>query len=197
MLGAHAQHGEREEAAVAGQWGSPVPYGQQPWQPVPTPQSAMRAANSDRERTIDVLKAAFSEGRLTAAEYEHRMSAAHQAATYGQLASLVADLPSGPMVQPFGAPVPVVPPTFMPAYLPPPAPARNNGLAVASATLGCLTVLTFGVTGLPAVITGHMARNRMRVTREDGDGLAVLGLVLGWLSVAGWVLFLLLALVSA
>ncbi|MEU5388123.1 MULTISPECIES: DUF1707 and DUF4190 domain-containing protein [Kitasatospora] len=180
---------------MAGQWGPPAPYGQQPWQPAPTPQSAMRAANSDRERTIDVLKAAFAEGRLTAAEYEHRMSATHQAATYGQLAALVADLPSGPMVQPFGAPVPVVPPTFMPAFLPPP-PARNNGLAVASATLGCLTVLTLGATGLPAVVTGHLARAKLRTTGEDGDGLAVLGLVLGWLSVAGWLLFFLLAVAS-
>ncbi|MFC8717313.1 DUF1707 and DUF4190 domain-containing protein [Kitasatospora sp. NPDC057198] len=181
---------------MAGQWGSPAPYGQQPWQPGSTPQSAMRAANSDRERTIDVLRAAFAEGRLTAAEYEQRMGAAHQAATYGQLASLVADLPSGPMVQPFGAPAPVVPQTFMPVFVPPP-PARNNGLAVASATLGCLTVLTLGLTGLPAAVTGHMARNRIRATGEDGDGLAVLGLVLGWLSVAGWVLFVLLAVLTS
>jgi len=156
----------------------------------------MRAANSDRERTIDVLRAAFAEGRLTAAEYEQRMGAAHQAATYGQLASLVADLPSGPMVQPFGAPVPVVPQTFMPPVFVPPPPVRNNGLAVASATLGCLTVLTFGLTGLPAVVTGHLARAQLRTTREDGDGLAVLGLVLGWLSVIGWVLGILLVVSS-
>ncbi|WAL72273.1 DUF1707 and DUF4190 domain-containing protein [Kitasatospora sp. YST-16] len=191
---------------MAGQWGPPAPYGQQPWQPAPTPQSAMRAANSDRERTIDVLKAAFAEGRLTAAEYEHRMSATHQAATYGQLAALVADLPSGPMVQPFGAPVPVVPPTFMPAFLPPP-PARNNGLAVASATLGCLTMpvsgfisiisgvpglIALGLAGTSAVVTGHMARAQLRTTKEDGDGLAVLGLILGWLSVAAMLLAVLI-----
>lgn len=214
MLGAHAQRGEREVVAVAGQWGPPAPYGQQPWQPAATPQSAMRAANSDRDRTIDVLKAAFAEGRLTAAEYEQRMSAAHQAATYGQLAALVADLPSGPMVQPFAAPapvaqpfaVPVVPQTFMPAFVPAP-PARNNGLAVASLTLGCLALpvsgfaaaiagpaglAALGLAGTAAVATGHLARARLRTTGEDGDGLAVFGLIMGWLSVT-LLLFLLMA----
>ncbi|GLW71273.1 hypothetical protein Kpho02_35720 [Kitasatospora phosalacinea] len=193
---------------MAGQWGQPAPYGQQPWQPAPTPQSAMRAANSDRERTVDVLKAAFAEGRLTAAEYEQRMSATYQASTYGQLAALVADLPSGPMVQPFGAPVPVVPPTFMPAPLPR-VPTRHNGLAVASATIGCLTLpgagftaaiagpvglVALGVAGTAAVVVGHRARAQLRTTGEDGDGLAVLGLIMGWLSL---VVMLLLVMVVA
>ncbi|WP_234337217.1 DUF1707 and DUF4190 domain-containing protein [Kitasatospora phosalacinea] len=196
---------------MAGQWGPPAPYGQQPWQPASTPQSAMRAANSDRERTVDVLKAAFAEGRLTAAEYEHRMSATYQASTYGQLAALVADLPSGPMVQPFGAPVPVVPPTFMPAFGPPPSPpARHNSLAVASATLGCLTLpgagvfaviagpvglVALGVAGTSAVVAGHRARAQLRTTAEDGDGLAVLGLITGWLSLTV-LLFIVLALAA-
>ncbi|WP_245194568.1 DUF1707 and DUF4190 domain-containing protein [Kitasatospora phosalacinea] len=195
---------------MAGQWGPPAPYGQQPWQPAPTPQSAMRAANADRERTIDVLRAAFAEGRLTAAEYEQRMGAAHQAATYGQLAALVADLPSGPMVQPFGAPVPVVPPTFMPPFAPSP-PARNNGLAVASTTLGCLALpgagfaaaiagaaglTALGLGGAAAVVTGHLARARLRTTGEDGDGLAVFGLIMGWLSLV-LLLFLLTAMVGS
>ncbi|MEV4556578.1 DUF1707 and DUF4190 domain-containing protein [Kitasatospora sp. NPDC049285] len=170
---------------MAGQWGPPAPYGQQPWQPAPTQQSAMRAAHTDRERTVDVLKAAYAEGRLSAAEYEHRMGAAHQAATYGQLAALVADLPAGPMVAPFGAAVPLVPPTFLPS---PPRP--RNGMALAAAVLGGLCIPTMGTTALPAVITGHIARAQIRSTREDGDNLAVLGLVLGWVSIAGWALLL-------
>ncbi|WP_369880214.1 DUF1707 and DUF4190 domain-containing protein [Kitasatospora sp. CB02891] len=179
---------------MAGQWGTPAPYGQQPWQPATTPQSAMRAAHADRERTVDVLKAAYAEGRLTAAEYEHRMASAHQAATYGQLSSLVGDLPSGPVVAPFGAAVPA---TFLPQPPPLPVAPRNNGLAVASAILGGLTLFTFGLTGVPAVITGHIARSQIRRTREDGDGLAIFGLVFGWLSLAGWVAFLLLVVVAA
>ncbi|MFG2694961.1 DUF1707 and DUF4190 domain-containing protein [Kitasatospora sp. NPDC048407] len=156
----------------------------------------MRAAHADRERTVDVLKAAYAEGRITADEYEHRLTSAHQAATYGQLSVLVADLPSGPMVAPFGAPIPA---TFMPLpppLLPPPVPPRN-GLATASAILGSLTLFTGGLTGLPAVITGHIARSQIRRTKEDGDGLAILGLVFGWLSIAGWALFFLLVVMMA
>ncbi|BAJ28996.1 hypothetical protein KSE_31860 [Kitasatospora setae KM-6054] len=166
----------------------------------------MRAANTDRERTIDVLKAAYVEGRLTAAEYEQRMAAAHQAATYGQLTALVADLPAGPMVQPLAPPppavvavpvMPAVPHTFLPPYPPPPPAAPQNGLAVASLTLGCLTMVTVGLTGLPAVITGHLARKRIRATGESGDSLAVVGLALGWFSVAGWALMILLMVLAA
>lgn len=184
---------------MAGQWGSPAPYGQQqpygqqPWQPAPTPHSAMRAAHADRERTVDVLKAAYAEGRLTANEYEHRMGAAHQAATYGQLAALVADLPAGPLAPQLAAPFQVVPPTFLP---PPPLPPRNS-MAVASLMLGGACLFTAGISGVPAVITGHIARRQIRRSGEQGDSMAVAGLVLGWLSIAGWSLVFLLVVLAA
>ncbi|MFG2818798.1 DUF1707 and DUF4190 domain-containing protein [Kitasatospora sp. NPDC048365] len=182
-------------------WGQPSPFGQspspygQPWQPAHTPQSAMRAAHTDRERAVDVLKAAYAEGRLSAEEYSQRFDAAHRAQTYGELGALVADLPAGPMVAPFGAPVPVVPPTF----LPPPMPIRRrmNPVAVTSLVLGVSCFATGGLTGLPAVITGHIARSQIRVRGEDGDGLAMAGLIIGWLSVAGWALLLTLMLFAA
>ncbi|WP_431679082.1 DUF1707 and DUF4190 domain-containing protein [Kitasatospora sp. KL5] len=174
------------------------PYGPppQPWQPASTPQSAMRAAHADRERTVDVLKAAYAEGRLTAEEYSQRFDGAHRAQTYGQLAQLVADLPSGPMVAPMGAAVPVVPPTFLPPPVPY-APPRTNGMAIASMVLGLLCVPTFGALGIPAVVTGHIAKSQLRSGREEGDGMATAGLVIGWLSVAGWALMMLLAVVSS
>ena len=34
----------------------------------------MRAASADRERAVDVLKAGFTEGRLTQDEYNERMA---------------------------------------------------------------------------------------------------------------------------
>ncbi|RKE19573.1 DUF1707 and DUF4190 domain-containing protein [Streptomyces sp. TLI_171] len=179
---------------MAGQWGSPAPYGQQPWRPASTPQAAMRAAHADRERTVDVLRAAYAEGRLSAPEFEQRMGTAHQAATYGQLAALVADLPAGPMVLPMGAAVPVVPPTFLPAYQPLPP---RNGLAVASLVLGGLVFFTGGLSGVPAVITGHMARSQIRRTGEQGDGMALTGLILGWVTIAGWSLLLFLVIIAS
>jgi hypothetical protein len=93
-----------------------------------------------------------------------------------------------------GAAVPVVPPTFMP----PPvyAPPRTNGMAIASMVLGLLCVPTFGALGIPAVVTGHIAKSQLRSGREEGDGMATAGLVIGWLSVAGWAMMMLLAVVS-
>ncbi|GAA2744520.1 DUF1707 and DUF4190 domain-containing protein [Kitasatospora cinereorecta] len=180
-------------------WGQqPSPYGS-PWQPAHTPQSAMRAAHTDRERTVDVLKAAYAEGRLTAEEYSQRFDAAHRAQTYGQLAHLVADLPAGPMVAPFGAAVPVVPPAFgPPPFGPVPVRRRMNGLALGSMLLGVLCVPTFGATALPAVVTGHVARAQLRARGQDeeGDRMAVVGLVLGWISIGAWAALFLLAIVA-
>ena len=55
------------------------------------------AANADRERAVDVLKAGFAEGRLTKAEHDDRVGRVYAARTYGELGSLVADLPAGPL----------------------------------------------------------------------------------------------------
>ncbi|MFE4974956.1 DUF1707 and DUF4190 domain-containing protein [Kitasatospora sp. NPDC056651] len=144
----------------------------------------MRAGHADRDRTVDVLKAAFAEGRLSAQEYEQRHEAAAAAQTYGQLAALVADLPAGPMVAP--TVVVPVPATFMAA--PPPVRVRQtNALAVVSLVCG---VIGFSA---PAVITGHIARSEIRRRDMDGDWAAVLGLVIGYLGCAFWVLMVLFA----
>ncbi|MEU9133239.1 DUF1707 and DUF4190 domain-containing protein [Kitasatospora sp. NPDC048540] len=160
-------------------------------------QAAMRASHADRERTVDVLKAAYAEGRLSAEEYSQRFDAVHQAQTYGQLSRLVADLPAGPMPVPYAAApvVQVVPQTFLP---PPvfPVQRRTNRLAVASLALGLFCLVSMGSTAVPAVITGHLAKNQLRDSGEEGSGMAGAGLVIGWACIAGWV-FLLLALVSA
>ncbi|KJK56752.1 hypothetical protein UK12_20830 [Saccharothrix sp. ST-888] len=157
----------------------------------------MRAAHTDRERTVDVLKAAYAEGRLDPEEYAQRFDAANRAKTYGELSRLVADLPAGPFVAPSAAPGPVVPPTFLPppAFLAPPRP-RTNPLAVTSMVLGLLTIPTMGATGVPAVVTGHVARAQLRSRDEPGDGMATVGLVLGWLSIAAWALLFLAILIA-
>ncbi len=160
------------------------------WQPAVGGQAAMRAAHTDRDRTVDVLKAAYAEGRLSAQEYSERFDAAHRAQTYGQLAQLVSDLPSGPMVAPMGIGVPVAPATFLPTPVHRPV-APNSGLAIASLVLGLLCLPTFGMLAIPAVVTGHLARTQIRRGEESGDGMAVTGLLLGYLSIAAWALFVL------
>ena len=56
----------------------------------------MRAGDSDRDRTISVLREAFAEGRLTQTEFDDRLTNAHAAKTYGELAQLTSDLPVEP-----------------------------------------------------------------------------------------------------
>ncbi|MFD8752345.1 DUF1707 and DUF4190 domain-containing protein [Kitasatospora sp. NPDC059577] len=156
------------------------------WQPAavpaPSPQDAMRAGHADRDRTVDVLKAAFAEGRLSVQEYEQRHEAAAGAQTYGQLAALVADLPVGPMVTPAPA-GPPVPATFLPAA---PPPARPTSVLAVVSLLSSLIGLS-----LPAVVTGHIARSQIRQRNMDGDWAAVVGLVIGYMGSAFWTLLIL------
>jgi hypothetical protein len=146
--------------------------------------AAMRAASTDRERAVDVLKAGFAEGRLTQEEYNFRMDRAYHAKTYGELAALTADLPAGAM--PTVWPVPVYQP-----------PVTTNSLARASLVLGVAEFFTMGLTAIPAIICGHMAKREMRQTGQRGDGLATSGLVLGYMAVIFWGVLIALSIVAA
>ncbi len=173
----------------------------QPWQggqpAQPSPQvPAMRASHADRERTVDVLKAGFAEGRLLQPEYEQRITRAYKAQTHAELQMLVADLPQGPVPQAQFVPQrPMVPATFMPMQMP--VPVTTNGSATGSLVCGLMTLPTWGLTAIPAVILGHKARAEIRRTGERGDGQAITGLVLGWLAIGGWTLFLLVFVLAA
>jgi Domain of unknown function (DUF1707) len=62
-------------------------------------QQKMRASDRDRQQVVERLRSALEDGRLTMDEYVDRMEVAYQAATYGDLAPLCADLPaSSPVV---------------------------------------------------------------------------------------------------
>jgi Domain of unknown function (DUF1707)/Domain of unknown function (DUF4190) len=137
----------------------------------------MRAATTDRERAVDVLKAGFAEGRLTQDEYNDRMGRAYAARTYGELAALTADLPAGPLP---AWPVPVYS-APLPATV-----SGTNSMAIASMVLGVAEFFTAGLTAIPAVICGHIARRQMRQTLQRGDGLATGGLVLGYMAIIFW-----------
>ncbi len=54
----------------------------------------LRAAHADREHVIDLLKAAFVQGRLTKDELDARAGQALTARTYAQLAALTDDIPT-------------------------------------------------------------------------------------------------------
>ena len=71
---------------------------------------------------------------------------------------------------------------------PPPVPAaRNCGLAIWSLVLGILSLTCFFIlTAIPAVICGHLAMSRIKRSGGGltGDGLAIAGLVTGYIGMA-------------
>jgi len=74
-------------------------------------------------------------------------------------------------------------------------PPRTSGLAIASLVLGILTVVACmgPFAGIPAIVCGHLAR---RDCRRDpsvgGDGLALGGLIVGYVGTALWLVMALL-----
>ncbi len=60
--------------------------------PEPGSSPDLRASDADRDRVIDVLRAAAADGRLTADEFNERMEAALSSRTFRELAPLTADL---------------------------------------------------------------------------------------------------------
>ena len=144
-----------------------------------------RASDADRERAIDVFKAAFAEGRLTREEHVTRVQGAYKSRTYGELAALSAYLPAGPLgTLPLHAAG--VPTTCLPAM----ASRRTSPAAVAAVVCGLIPLLP---ATLAAIILGIAAHQRIRRTGERGTALATAGLALGalWIVLTLIVLFVL------
>ena len=101
------------------------------------PRGRMRASNADREQAIEVLKAAFVQGRLTKDELDLRVGQAFTARTCAELAALTADIPPAPAASDAVDPVR------------PPAPARRRPLARASVAAGiCLLIAAAAIAAM-------------------------------------------------
>jgi len=130
----------------------------------------MRAADADRDRVAAIVGEAYSEGRLSKDEYDARLDSALSARTYADLDQVVTDLPPAQAT----VPSPMASTTMVTS------PARTNGLAIASLACG-LAQFVFGpMATIPAIVLGHMARSQIKRTGEQGAGLALAGLILGW-----------------
>ena len=94
----------------------------------------LRAAHGDRERAVEVLKAAFVQGRLDKDELDARVGQAFASRTYAELAAVTADIPAeAAAVRP-----------------PRPAPARaqrpgNTTIKTGARVIIAATVLTAGL----------------------------------------------------
>ena len=124
----------------------------------------LRAADADRDRVVEFLKVAYSEGRLSMDEYDGRVENALSARTYADLDQVVTDLPATRATM--ATPV-----------------AKTNGLAIASLACGVAQFVFGPLATIPAIVFGHVARGRIKRTGEQGAGLALAGLILGWAAV--------------
>lgn len=139
----------------------------------------LRTSAADRERAVDLLKTAFTDGRLPQHEYETRVERALSAQTFADLDTLVSDLPG------------TMPPPG------PPLPARTNTLAIIALVTGIAQFFGFWLLGtIPAVVCGYIARRQIRETGEQGDGMALAGLVLGWIGIALTVIVVVFAIIA-
>ena len=107
-----------------------------------TASDRLRASDADRDQVLESLKTAFVQGRLTIDELDERAGQALVSRTYGELAALTADIPSGPAR---AVPRPPAAPAGVPAAEPVPAALRTPASAKAAVWAACV------IAALPAV----------------------------------------------
>jgi len=84
---------------------------------------------------------------------------------------------------------PPQPPAQPQAPAAPAAGGGTNGLAIASLVLGILSCIPGA--NIAAVVCGHMALSRIKKSGEGGKVLAIIGLILGYVSILAWIIMLL------
>jgi hypothetical protein len=102
----------------------------------------LRASDADREQVLEFLKTAFVQGRLTMDELDARAGQALVSRTYGELAALTADIPSGPAQ---ALPRPPAAAAGVTAAEPPPVALGTPASAKAAVWAACV------IAALPAV----------------------------------------------
>lgn len=73
--------------------------------------------------------------------------------------------------------------TDLPNSQPRPEYVPVSGLAVASMVCGICGIFTLGISSLVGLFLGYRARRETRAGHRRGDGMAITGIVLGWLAV--------------
>ena len=127
----------------------------------------MRVSRADRERTVDVLKAAFVHERLTEDELDDRVGRALAARTYADLDALTADIPAEPDQAP--SPGSVAAPVRRPGSLSG-SPARNRS---------AVRAVKIGASGVAAVTVGISVAVGVLVNPAVAVVVAVFFLFLG------------------
>jgi hypothetical protein len=81
--------------------------------------------------------------------------------------------------QPYGTPDPY---GQQPYPVPYAAPAQTNGMAIASLVVSIVSLTACcGLTGIVGAILGHVSRKQIRERNEGGAGMALAGVIIGWI----------------
>ncbi len=97
-------------------------------------------------------------------------------------------------------PTPGVPPApQMPGYPTMQAGPKNNGLAIASMVTSIVSVFCLGVFGIVGAIMGHVALGQVNKSggTQTGKGMAIAGIVIGWLTFALFLVYIVLVVAVA
>jgi hypothetical protein len=84
----------------------------------------------------------------------------------------------------YGAPAYGTPPPGQPSYGYPYATSKTNGLAIAALVVSLISMVSCPLIGLAGAIMGHIARRQVTERREEGAGMALAGIIVGWIGLA-------------
>lgn len=93
---------------------------------------------------------------------------------------------------------PQQPPAQQPSYAAPqqyaPAPATKptNTMAIISMISSIIGWFSFGILCIVGVILGHISMKQIKRTGEGGRGMALAGLIVGYIGIAGWIIGLII-----
>ena len=85
--------------------------------------------------------------------------------------------------------------TPAPGYAQAPSAAPTNTMAIVSMISSIIGWFAFGSLCIVGVILGHISLKQLKTSGEGGRGMALTGLIMGYIGIAGWVIGLIIFLI--
>lgn len=82
--------------------------------------------------------------------------------------------------------------TAAPGYAQAPAAAPTNTMAIVSMISSIIGWFAFGSLCIVGVILGHISLKQIKTSGEGGRGMALTGVIMGYIGIAGWVIGLII-----
>ena len=79
-----------------------------------------------------------------------------------------------------------------PGYTQAPSAAPTNTMAIVSMISSIIGWFAFGSLCIVGVILGHISLKQLKTSGEGGRGMALTGLIMGYIGIAGWVIGLII-----